>query len=64
VIACMGGWCTKRDKCPHYHATTPEPAERLCVPGEDGQLLRNLETGERMAGPIGYRLAHAPEAAA
>lgn len=35
--ACMGGWCTKREHCPHYHAEyRHQPAERLCVPGMDG----------------------------
>lgn len=35
--ACMGGWCTKRDHCPHFHATDRrQPAERLCLPGADG----------------------------
>jgi hypothetical protein len=35
--ACMGGWCTKRDHCAHFHADDRrEPAERLCVPGSDG----------------------------
>ena len=35
--ACMGGWCTKRDHCVHFHAENrSEPAERLCMPGADG----------------------------
>ena len=35
--ACMGGWCAKRDHCPHFHADERrQPAERLCVPGADG----------------------------
>ena len=35
--ACMGGWCAKRDHCPHFHAADRrQPAERLCVPGADG----------------------------
>jgi hypothetical protein len=38
VQSCMGGWCTKRQRCPNYHAATPgqRPEERLCLPGEDG----------------------------
>lgn len=37
VIACCGGWCKLRDYCPHYHATNrSNPAERLCLPGQDG----------------------------
>lgn len=36
--SCMGGWCAKRDRCPHFHAATPwrTPVERLCAPGRDG----------------------------
>ena len=38
--ACMGGWCTKRAKCPHYHAEDRrEPEERLCWPDQDGEVL-------------------------
>ena len=34
---CMGGWCRLRDHCAHYQAEDrAEPAERLCVPGQDG----------------------------
>ena len=37
VPACMGGWCTKRGHCQHYHAADrQEPSERLCAPGFDG----------------------------
>lgn len=36
--ACMGGWCTLRDHCPHYHSEdrSRRPSERLCLPGLDG----------------------------
>lgn len=35
--SCMGGWCTLRDKCPHYGAESDDrPAERLCLTGRDG----------------------------
>lgn len=36
---CMGGWCARRDRCANYHAASPDsqPAERLCVPGKDGE---------------------------
>ena len=34
MIACMGGWCPRRDRCQHYHAESPVIAERLCPPGE------------------------------
>lgn len=35
---CMGGWCAKRAKCPHYVApkTSTAQAERLCIKGRDG----------------------------
>lgn len=32
--ACMGGWCSRREKCAHYHADSDDIAERLCQPGE------------------------------
>jgi hypothetical protein len=34
----MGGWCTLRDHCPHYHSEDygKRPSERLCIPGCDG----------------------------
>jgi hypothetical protein len=36
----MGGWgCTLREQCPHYTAEAGEPAERLCVRGQDGVRL-------------------------
>lgn len=41
MIACMGGWCTKRDQCAHYYAEGSEPAERLCLRGADG--VRQIE---------------------
>jgi hypothetical protein len=35
--SCMGGWCSIRNKCPHYNsAYRQEPADRLCIPGSDG----------------------------
>ena len=38
-IACMGGWCSLRERCPQYHAVNrSHPAERLCHPGRDGVL--------------------------
>lgn len=37
---CMGGWCAKRDQCPHFHADRRNaPAERLCPPKLDGAML-------------------------
>lgn len=41
MIQCQGGWCVKREKCPHYHAgiNRSQPADRLCIPGSDGYRL-------------------------
>lgn len=36
-MACMGGWCRIRERCPHYGIESDEPAERLCKPGRDGE---------------------------
>jgi hypothetical protein len=39
--ACLGGWCSKRVGCPNYEVTgkarKSEPAERLCLKGQDGR---------------------------
>ena len=48
VIACMGGWCVKRDKCPHYGAQSREPVERLCLPGQDGRRLVDVTPFRRV----------------
>lgn len=58
VQSCMGGWCTKREHCGHYHsARREEPSERLCVPGQDGVGLAFPVRLQRQAGswerPIG-----------
>ena len=45
IAACMGGWCKTRDKCPHHFAVSSTPAERLCVPGQDGVILTDHSTG-------------------
>lgn len=58
VQPCMGGWCTKRQHCPNYHAEDRrEPEERLCMPGADGvgidqpiRLQRAAGTWERRPG--------------
>ncbi len=53
MIACMGGWCARRDKCPHYHsAETRNPAERLCPPGMDGEMLISAPGYARRAVPM------------
>jgi hypothetical protein len=45
LTPCMGGWCTRRDHCAHFHAASEhhQPAERLCPPGHDGVGLQTLE---------------------
>ena len=33
ILQCMGGWCTSREHCAHYHAPKVpllSPSERLC----------------------------------
>lgn len=37
-VPCMGGFCSKRERCPHYLAASPdvEPEERICERGHDG----------------------------
>lgn len=41
---CMGGWCGRRDHCPHHQSPDRrEPAERLCPPGLDGAVLALAE---------------------
>ena len=40
MTPCMGGWCSKREQCPHHmQADRRNPAERLCVRGRDGVRL-------------------------
>lgn len=35
IVACMGGWCRKRDECAHYHSRSRIRSERLCERGKD-----------------------------
>lgn len=52
ITPCMGGWCAKRDRCPHYtapDAIASAPAERLCPQGRDGEMLRRLASDPRFA---------------
>jgi hypothetical protein len=38
MTQCMGGWCTRREKCAHYWAPRipmAPPAERLCSSGDE-----------------------------
>jgi hypothetical protein len=39
IQSCAGGWCRKREHCPHYHAASEHqvPDERICEPGHDGK---------------------------
>lgn len=34
-MACMGGWCRKREQCADYHDRKGFPVERFCEPGKD-----------------------------
>lgn len=37
IPQCQGGWCTRRERCAHYHAPMLaylRPADRLCEPGQ------------------------------
>lgn len=43
MTPCMGGWCAKREKCPHYRASGQQPAERLCERGHDGVWIVNAD---------------------
>lgn len=45
MTPCMGGWCHKREQCPHYHASGAEPAERLCLRGQDGWQAKEGASG-------------------
>lgn len=42
VPSCMGGNCSRREKCGHFHAACEShlPEERLCPPGQDGASQR------------------------
>lgn len=45
MTSCMGGWCTRREKC-HLHAAATQPIrERVCLLGRDGQQLVPAENG-------------------
>lgn len=45
--ACLGGWCVKRDKCPHYIDGDGEPKERLCLRGRDGVRLLAVNASQQ-----------------
>jgi len=43
LIPCMGGNCTAREKCRHYHESTScvYPVERLCGTVEEPEVIRS-----------------------
>lgn len=59
--ACMGGWCTRRDRCPHHHAADRRaPAERLCLPRQDGVMVRITHQGAVMRQVLALAAAGVP----
>ena len=40
MIACMGGWCSSRDKCQHYYVHSKIIVERLCGKLEEPELVK------------------------
>lgn len=51
---CMGGWCTRRDKCVHYWAKPKKnvpPPERLCGKEEVHTLIGDAERAKLAADP-------------
>jgi hypothetical protein len=49
ISSCMGGWCSRRDRCALYEAPG-RPSERLCAKGQDGSALDPAaEERERIA---------------
>lgn len=46
MTPCMGGWCKRRDQCPHYRDGDPsaqDPADRICERGNDGVWIVNAD---------------------
>lgn len=57
---CMGGWCTAREKCPHYWAPKQrqaQPAERLCAVGRDWERLERDPDAYRMVAIVQHQHA-------
>lgn len=49
MIACLGGWCTKREQCPHHMTEDRRhPVERLCLRGQDGSRMVDVSAGRRV----------------
>lgn len=59
IESCMGGWCTRRDQCPHYWspgAPFSQPAERLC-PREPSTAIEQRMSGmQRELDKLRFRL--------
>lgn len=58
-VACMGGWCAKRDTCRLYHAVDGLPIERLCEQGqldayEPVRVIKPAGTWERQNRGLAY----------
>lgn len=47
-VACMGGWCAKREACAHYHAQDRRyPIERLCGAHDEPEPIRVVESPDQ-----------------
>jgi hypothetical protein len=57
-VSCMGGFCSMRERCPHYLAATvhEKPQERICERGHDGLDVGFPMIRHRPAGS--WELAH------
>lgn len=67
--SCMGGWCTRRDRCPNYYAASEaqEPSQRLCPNGAEvvgGPPAQPAESGEEQAPAVEVPKARQPHVAA
>ena len=52
ILQCMGGLCSSRENCAHYHApkiTGHQPSERLCGPTEEPVSVKWAQDRERLA---------------
>lgn len=46
ILPCLGGWCTQRQRCAHYHAASPD------TPAEDGRLCKTDKDGMPEGHPV------------
>jgi hypothetical protein len=65
MISCMGGWCTQRGHCGHYHAASKRatPSERLCIAGRDGEsdiAIVRLTRGDKAASVVAVEVEMVP----